>query len=336
MFYYFSSYSTLLELHYGGRVTRSRVAPDQAKGMGLSIRETECQIDMGPFLDEYPQWELGTPHWSVILHEMFLHAANGGQKETECMVCWGCWGSIMRLDTQEGSSAMELVGYWMSHKEIQDIYQSVLLLWRVPGFPCCGNEQKKKMIWDICSSLKDWMHRHGYFTTTTESMEQEEEQQPRLHRWEPYEEALRVAHQKVLDTTEALQNDIERLSRINRGRSWTCSQTHSRNRSRSCSRTQSQSHSWNSSQSRQPWSPEKPPTKDKGDFWEPIAELSSVRNLKDHTMEPPVSNVETWVEWQAKQFGTPAWWPDLKAIPGIKDLQKLACKNQGFFLYPWG
>ena len=76
MFYYVSSYSTLLELHYGGRVTRSRVAWDQVKGMGLSVRETECQIDMGLFLDEYPQWELGTPHQSVILHEMFLHATN--------------------------------------------------------------------------------------------------------------------------------------------------------------------------------------------------------------------------------------------------------------------
>ena len=81
MFYCFSSYSTLLELHYGRRVTRSRVAQDQVKGMGISIRETECQTDIGLFLDEYPQWELGIPHWSVILHKMFLHAANRGQKE---------------------------------------------------------------------------------------------------------------------------------------------------------------------------------------------------------------------------------------------------------------
>ena len=50
-------------------------------------------------------------------------------------------------------------------------------------------------------------------------MEQEDEQWTRLNRWEPYEEALRAAHQKVLDTAEALQNDIERLSQINRGRS---------------------------------------------------------------------------------------------------------------------
>ena len=75
------------------------------------------------------------------------------------------------------------------------------------------------MIQDICSSLKDQMYRHGYSTTTTEGMEQEVEQQPRLNRWELYEGALRVAHQKALDTAKALQNDIERLSQINRGRS---------------------------------------------------------------------------------------------------------------------
>ena len=61
----------------------------------------------------------------------------------------------MKLDTQAGSSAMELVGYQMSHKEIQDIYQSVFLLQRLPDVPCCGNEQRKKMIQDSCSSVKD-------------------------------------------------------------------------------------------------------------------------------------------------------------------------------------
>ena len=75
------------------------------------------------------------------------------------------------------------------------------------------------MIQDICSSLKDQMHRCGYSTTTAKGMEQEEEQWSRLNRWELYEEALKVACQKALDTTKALQNDIERLSQINRGRS---------------------------------------------------------------------------------------------------------------------
>ena len=63
------------------------------------------------------------------------------------------------------------------------------------------------------------MHRCGYPTTTAMGVEQEEEQQPRSNRQEPYEEALRVACQKALDTAKALQSDIERLSWRNRGRS---------------------------------------------------------------------------------------------------------------------
>ena len=86
--------------------------------MGISIRETECQIDVGLFLDEYLQWELGNPHQSMILHGMFLHAADRGQKEAEHMACWDCQGSIMGRDPQVGPSAMELVRYWTSCKEI--------------------------------------------------------------------------------------------------------------------------------------------------------------------------------------------------------------------------
>ena len=57
---------------------------------GNSVREAEHRIDIKLFLDEYPRWELGTPHQSVILHEMFLHAAEQGQKEAEHMVHRGC------------------------------------------------------------------------------------------------------------------------------------------------------------------------------------------------------------------------------------------------------
>ena len=191
------------------------------------------------FFDEYHRWELGTPLQSVILHEMFLHATNRGCKEVECMVCWGWQGSTLGLDPQAVLSAIELVGYQTSCKEIQDIYQSVFLLWRLPGLPSCGNKQRKRAIQDICSSLKSQMHRHGYPATTAEGSQQEEEQQPGLSRQEPYEEALRAAHQRVLDTAKALQSNIERLSLRSRGRSWTRSQTHSRSSSRSDSRSRS-------------------------------------------------------------------------------------------------
>ena len=59
------------------------MAHHQAEEEGLSMREAERVIKSEIFLDEYPLWELGTPHWTVILHEMFLHATEQGQKEVE-------------------------------------------------------------------------------------------------------------------------------------------------------------------------------------------------------------------------------------------------------------
>ena len=82
----------------------------------MSIHEAECLIDIGIFLDEYPRWELRTPHRAIILHEMFLHTAERGQKEAEQMVCWGCCGSVQDLSSEVDQSAMELVGYNTSHK----------------------------------------------------------------------------------------------------------------------------------------------------------------------------------------------------------------------------
>ena len=61
-------------------------------------------------------------------------------------------------------------------------------------------------------------------------------------------------------------------------------------------------------------------------FKEPVEELNSGGSVVDHLPEPSVSDVETWLEWQAKLLGTPTWWPELKAIMGVTDPQKLAHK----------
>ena len=61
-------------------------------------------------------------------------------------------------------------------------------------------------------------------------------------------------------------------------------------------------------------------------FREPEVEPNSEGSVEDYSLEPSVSDVETWLEWQAQQLGTPAWWSELEAIPGVKDLQKLTCK----------
>ena len=55
-------------------------------------------------------------------------------------------------------------------------------------------------------------------------------------------------------------------------------------------------------------------------FREPEVEPNSEGGVEDYSPEPSVSDVETWLEWQAHQLGTPAWWSELTAILGIKDL----------------
>ena len=68
------SYLALLALNYGDRMEKTQEACYMAEQAGLSYREAEWVVESDLFLDEYPQWDLGSPHRSVILHEMFLHA----------------------------------------------------------------------------------------------------------------------------------------------------------------------------------------------------------------------------------------------------------------------
>ena len=62
--------------------------------------------------------------------------------------------------------------------------------------------------------------------------------------------------------------------------------------------------------------------------------MSSKRDAKDYSTEPSVSDMETWLEWQAKQLGTPTWWMELQANPGIRDPWKLAWKIMASFYIP--
>ena len=115
---------------------------------------------------------------------------------------------MSRPNLEVDQSAMELVGYQSSHKEIWDIYHSVYLLRRSQGLPPGPKDE--------CLS--------------------------RLSRRELYEEALKVAHQRALETAEVLRSDIERLSQGMRDVPQTCSRSHSRSCSRSHGRSHSKSH----------------------------------------------------------------------------------------------
>ena len=47
------------------------------------VRELEQAMDVDLFLELQSRWPEDSPHWLVILHEMFWHAAIEGQKEAE-------------------------------------------------------------------------------------------------------------------------------------------------------------------------------------------------------------------------------------------------------------
>ena len=214
----FPSYSALLTLRYGNRMEKSQVACHWVEEEWLSIREAERVVESEMFLDEYPRWELRTPHQTVILHEMFLHAAEQGQKEAERMCCQGCQSHIPEPNPEADESAMELVGYQTSRREMLNVYHSVYLLWRCPGSPSCRASRRRRAIQDILSSLQTQLQRQTY-SAKTEGPGAHGRERVGTEPPQSYEVALWAACQKALETTEALHNDVERLDDEHRGRS---------------------------------------------------------------------------------------------------------------------
>ena len=68
-------------------------------------------------------------------------------------------------------------------------------------------------------------------------------------------------------------------------------------------------------------------------FHDPENEDSAAEE-KNPLAEPSINNLETWLEYQAKQLGPPTWWGELEAIPGIADLHKFTCKIRVLFYIP--
>ena len=52
------------------------------------------------------------------------------------------------------------------------------------------------------------------------------------------------------------------------------------------------------------------------------------------SVEPSVSDLETWLEYQSTQIGTPMWWKELGAVPGITNQRKFAQKIPASFYIP--
>ena len=347
---------------------KSHTTREQAIEVRLSFREAEWRLNAELFLDEYPRWEIEAPHWSVILHDMFLHATEWGQKEAERFLWWGHQCSLPRPDHEVDLPTMKLVGYETSHKEIRDCYHSVYMLRKSPGPLPCGPQQREA-IWDILSSLRSHLHWCVYPIAAEEDTwgaVTKSQSRPR-GREDQHEEACqeaRAAHQRVLEAAQVLESNIKSLSQGLRDvqHTWSCSCSGSHLQSQSLDR-------WSRSLNR-PWQ-ERRVT-----FWEPEVELDpEERSYKgapgwfsriflksgdgvspsaqrqetacppmrpmacqdaegrgNYPAEPSIQHVETWLDWQAHQMDMPYWWTELTAIPGVEDPWKLTWKICAFFL----
>ena len=69
-------------------------------------------------------------------------------------------------------------------------------------------------------------------------------------------------------------------------------------------------------------------------FGNPEVEKSPEGEEANCSTEPSISDVETWLEWQALQLDIPTWWVELGAILGIKDLHTFAPKIRASFYIP--
>ena len=228
---------------------KSWITCHMAEEEGFSIREAERVIESKLFLDEYPWWGLGTPHQLVILHEMFLHAAGWGQKEAECMCHQGHQSGIPEPNPEADQSAMDLVGYQTSRKEIRDVYHSVYLLRRSPGSPSCGELRRRRAIQDILSSLQTRLQRWMY-PAKAKDLGAHGGEWVGSDPLQSYEAALWATCQRAFETAEALQGDLERLDDECRGRSPVHSHSRSRPRTQSGSRPRTQSRNWSRAHSR--------------------------------------------------------------------------------------
>ena len=237
------------------------------------------------------------------------------------------------------------------------MYYSVYLLKRSHRSLFCGELRRRRAIQDILSSLQTRLQRWTYSAKAEDLCAQGGE-------WvwsdplQSYEVALWAAHQKALETTKALQSDLEQLDDECRGRSQVCSQSRSwprtrsgsqcRNWSRNCSGNCSRNHSrgqsrgWARAHSQscpcpEPWSVQSPsldksPTK-RVSFHDPENE-DSMAEGRNPLAKPSINDLKIWLDYQAKQLGTPMWWRELEAVPSITDQHRFAWKIRASFYIP--
>ena len=102
----------------------------------------------------------------------------------------------------------------------------------------------------------------------------------------------------------------------------------------SYARASNQSHLHDDSRSIHPWSPDETLPRRRVSFHNPEDEEVPIKGEAGCSTEPSIDDLEMWLEFQAGQLGTPAWWEELGAMLGIQDQCKFAQKIRVSFYVP--
>ena len=181
--------------------------PTGRLNMGCGIRSFSGWVSsMGPWV---PTSVSHSP-WNVLACR--ITRMEGGRTN---VLHWGHQSQVRESSTEEDQSALHIIGYHTSRKELRDVYHSVYLLNRAPGSPSCGEVKQKRAIWEILSLLQERLWRWTFLCTDAKDAP---ENKMGLASSPTYEVALWEVCHKVVETTASLQNDLDRLNNEMRGR----------------------------------------------------------------------------------------------------------------------
>ena len=111
-------------------------------------------------------------------------------------------------DPEMDQTALQLIGYHTSQKELRDVYHSVYLLNWAPRDPTCGATQWQMAIREILSSLQERLHRQ----TSPDGMEDLTDDARVPPPPQSFKATLQAAHQKMMETATTLQSNLDRLN----------------------------------------------------------------------------------------------------------------------------
>ena len=321
------------------------------------VCKLERVMDVDLFLEMQGKWPEDSPHYLVILHEMFCHAALEGQKEAEQFIHQGCQQHMPQLNPKAGIPAVELVGMETSREELLEIYFEVYKLHRSPGSP----PEEPAIAEEVLAAVPDHLQERG------EAPEAQAQPTPgdshpsnrRPHQeWENLIDRslarMCKAHQQALSTTMALEEEIERLGQMR-----ACSQSRmklrSQDRQRSKGEGQKKRHCQVSFADKpapnQSADPEMPSGEEGSEGRD--SDLGGLPELKpvvasflqgspetlddegeDMPLEPTVLDFAKWVHWKVEKCNTPSWWMKLWTVPGEDNTRKLARQVRASFKLP--